>query len=102
MGKEKRGEKLGSIGSFIMFYLAFAGLYASLVVFTLPLFMSWGAKRNMLEKAYIFFLRSPLNPTASLWLILVNALVWAFIIYFVVVLFINLIKKKRRFERVKM
>lgn len=71
----------------------FAAIYIPLVVFTMPFFISWGSKRNALEKIYLLFIGSPFDYSTSLWLILANSLFW-FAVLFVVVLFVKAIYKR--------
>jgi hypothetical protein len=58
--------------------------------------MTWGAKRNFFEEAYVLFLNYPFNVVDSLWLVLVNALIWSLIVYAIGACCINLIRRKRR------
>ncbi len=79
----------------LKYYVIFISVYIPLVILTMPLFISWGSKRNLIEKAYLQFIGSPFDYSKSLWLILVNSLFW-FIILYVLVYFINKVIRKRK------
>lgn len=67
----------------LIYYIIFSVGYLILSVATAPFFMSWGSKRSIFEKGYVFFIGSPFDVGKSLWYILLNSLFWATIIYIV-------------------
>jgi len=68
----------------LKYYIIFSIGYLILSVATAPFFMSWGSKRSIFEKAYVFFIGSPFNVGKSLWFILLNSIFWTIIIYIVI------------------
>jgi hypothetical protein len=79
---------------FAIYYAIFTIVYVILILLTLPLFVSWGEQRNIVERAYVFFLTSPIDSTKSLALILVNSLFW-FVILFAIAFLIGRLVSKR-------
>ena len=73
----------------LKYYTIFAVIYIPLVILTMPFFISWGSKRNLIELAYLKFIGSPFDYSKSLWLILVNSLFW----FLVLIIIIFIIKK---------
>ena len=69
--------------SFLIFYIVFTLVYASLIVLTGPLLLTWGEKRTLLEQIYAWFLSKPFNPTNTLALIFLNSLFWSGIFYMI-------------------
>lgn len=78
----------------LKYYVVFIIIYIPLVILTMPMFISWGSKRNIVEKAYLKFIGYPFDYSKSLWLILANSLFW-FVILYVIVFVINKVITKR-------
>lgn len=77
----------------LKYYAVFAVGYIPLVILTMPLFISWGSKRNFVEKAYLYFIGSPFDYSKSLWLILANSIFW-FTTFYGIIFFIRKLKRK--------
>ena len=77
----------------LKYYAIFAIVYISLVILTMPLFISWASNRKFIEKAYIYFIGSPFDYSKSLWLIFVNSLFW-FLLLYVLIYFKRMLIKK--------
>lgn len=78
----------------LKYYAIFAIVYIPSVILTMPLFISWGSKRNFIGKAYVYFISSPFDYSKSLGLILVNSLFWFLLLYGLILLIRVLIKKR--------
>ena len=79
----------------IKFYIIFAVIYITLILLTMPFFMSWGSKRNLIELAYLKFIGSPFDYSKSLWFVLVNSIFWFIVLYALVFFIRKLIKKEK-------
>ena len=79
----------------LKYYVVFAIIYIPLVVLTMPFFISWGSRRNFIEKAYLMFIGSPFDYSKSLWLILANSVFWFTILYAIIFFFRRLNGKKK-------
>ena len=71
----------------ILYYLVFVVIYIILTTTTAMFFLTWGAKRTVLEKVYVFFIAGPFNVSTSLWYILLNGIIWATAFYLIKNLF---------------
>jgi len=71
----------------VLYYIAFIVAYTILTATTGIFFLTWGAKRTLLEKAYVFFIGSPFNGSYSMWYIPVNGIVWATVFYLIKISF---------------
>lgn len=78
----------------LKYYAIFAIVYIPLVLITMPLFISWGSKRNFIEKAYMYFISFPFDYSKSLGLILVNSFFWFLLLYGLIFTIVSI---KRRF-----
>ena len=61
----------------ILYYMLFIVIYTTLAVTTAMFFLTWGAKRSLLEKIYIVFIGRPFNWSNSLWYVPLNGIIWA-------------------------
>lgn len=78
----------------LKYYAIFTIVYVPLALLTMPLFISWGSKRNFIEKGYVFFIGFPFDYSKSLGLILVNSLFWFVILYGIVFIVGKLVNKR--------
>lgn len=69
----------------LVYFILFVMVHVTLAVTTSMFFMTWGAKRNTLEKIYVFFIGSPFNWGNSLWFLPLNGIIWAAFFYILVV-----------------
>src|ERR1700743_573968 len=95
MANTTRSKKLAWLKPFVYFYIVFAAVYTVLILFGSSFLMKWGAKRNIFEKIYAFFLFHPFNESKSLWMILANAFIWSLMIYAVGVYSVKLLRSRR-------
>lgn len=65
----------------VVYYLIFVVLYVAVFATTAMYFSTWGAKRNIFEKVYVFFFSKPFGKLDSLWSLPINAVFWATIFY---------------------
>lgn len=61
----------------VVYYLVFITAYIALITTTAMFFMTWGAKRNLFETAYVFFFSKPFDWSVSIWFLPLNAIFWA-------------------------
>lgn len=64
-----------------MYFVSFVIVYVILAATTGMFFITWGAKRSVLEKMYVFFIGFPFNWSKSLWFLPMNGVVWASFFY---------------------
>jgi len=95
MVNKSGSKKLSYILSFLLFSIVFTIVYACLFMVTAPLLITMGEERNVFEKAYVFFLVYPFNGSGSLWLILPNGVIWAFVFYVLGIAIFSLLRKRR-------
>jgi hypothetical protein len=60
----------------LIFICVFTAIYCFLVFITIPFMISWGSKRNFLEKIYLIFITSPLNWETNLFFVVINGFFW--------------------------
>jgi len=65
----------------LVYFVLFVIIYIALAVTTSMFFMTWGAKRNTLEKIYVFFIGGPFDPGHSLLFLPLNSIIWAVFFY---------------------
>lgn len=68
----------------IIYYIIFTICYIALIASTGIFLQTWGAKRSLFEKMYVFFLSKPFNLEYSFSLVLLNSLCWAGFFYGIV------------------
>lgn len=78
----------------IIYFVLFVTAHVTLAVTTSMFFMTWGTKRNALEKIYVFLIGGPFDPGNSLWFLPLNGIVWATFVYILVVGVRKLVPKK--------
>jgi hypothetical protein len=69
-------------------------LYSILAATTAMFFVSWGAKMNLLEKAYVFFISKPFDWSISILFLPINGIFWAIFFYIIFKLYRKFIAKK--------
>ncbi len=79
----------------LKYYVLFGAAYILLVVFTMPFFISWGNRRNIIEKIYLKFIGSPFDYSESLWLIIINSVFW-FVIFYILAFFLHKLVRKKK------
>lgn len=65
----------------VLYYIIFILLHVTLVITTSMFFITWGAKRTLLEEVYVVFISKPFDASTNLWLLLLNAFCWATVFY---------------------
>lgn len=79
----------------IIYYTLFVVAYIAVVVTTAMYFITWGAKRNIFEKTYVFLFSKPFDWSNSLWLLPINGIFWATIFH---LLFIGIKRITRKYR----
>ncbi|KQR67232.1 hypothetical protein [Pedobacter sp. Leaf176] len=79
----------------IAYYLIFVVVYVVAFATTAMYFSTWGAKRNIFEKVYVFFFSKPFGGIDSLWSLPLNAIFWATVCYLLIIA-IKKVKHKLR------
>lgn len=78
----------------ITYYIVFVLLYCGLSVGTAMFFVSWGAKRNIIERLYVVFIGSPFDWSESLWLVPLNGICWATLFLLLKIIYQKVFYKK--------
>lgn len=61
----------------LIYYVVFGLAYIILSASTTKFFLTWGAERSLIERAYVQFIGGPFDWSKSLWLLPVNSVFWA-------------------------
>ncbi len=69
----------------VLYFSLFVVGYIVLAVTTMVFFVTWGAKRSILERIYVLFIGSPFDWSNSMWLLPLNSIIWAAFFYILVV-----------------
>lgn len=66
---------------YILYLFLFVIGYVILTITTAMFFLTWGAKRNIFESIYVFFIGTPFDWSKSLWFLPLNGFCWATFFY---------------------